>query len=124
MNILVVEDHEDTAESLALLLTMHGHEVRTAGDGEAALRAAHASQPDALLTDIGLPGMDGWQVAKRLRGICDKKPLLIAITAYGDAAARKRSEDDGFDYHLVKPVDPTHLVELLDQFTGPMSDSL
>jgi CheY-like chemotaxis protein len=115
MNILVVDDHVDTAECLGLLLKMHGHRVRTFEDGQAALQAARSSQPDALLTDIGMPGMDGWQLAKQLRGLCRNKPFLIAITAYGDAAARKRSEEDGFDYHLVKPVDPTYLLELLEQ---------
>lgn len=118
MNILVVDDNRDLCETLGLLLTMHGFDVQTAGDGQTALQAARAQPPDVVLTDIGLPGMDGWQVAKRLRGLCQKKPFLIAITAYGDDAARKRSEADGFDHHLVKPVDPSDLVHLLQQFAS------
>ena len=82
LRVLLVEDHADCAESMALLLSMHGHDVRVARDGQAALDEAVADQPDVVLLDIGLPGsMDGYEVAKRLQEqTVQKKPLLIALT--------------------------------------------
>jgi CheY-like chemotaxis protein len=110
--ILVVDDSQDSAESLALLLELHGHEVRTAFAGPAALETASAFCPDVVLLDIGLPGMDGYEVARRLRaehGGC----RLIALTGYGRDDDRRRSREAGFDHHLVKPVDLEELTRLL-----------
>jgi CheY-like chemotaxis protein len=112
--ILVVDDNVDAAESLALLLRLNGHEVRTAHDGPAALEADATFQPDVVLLDIGLPGMDGYGVARRLREQPrDKRLTIIAATGYGRDEDRFRSKEAGFDHHLVKPVDPSLLEEYL-----------
>lgn len=103
--VLVVDDNEDAATSLALLLELQGHQVRTAHDGPAALRAAAEFRPHAVFLDIGLPGMDGYEVAARLRQQTEtKKVLLVAVSGYGHAEYHQRSIGAGFDHHLVKPV--------------------
>ena len=112
--VLIVDDNVDSAESLALLLTMSGHKVRTAHDGPAALEAAEAFRPEAVLLDIGLPGMDGYEVARRLRQQAGlNNTFLVAVTGYGQDEDRRRAEEAGFDAHLVKPADPVVLQQLL-----------
>jgi two-component system CheB/CheR fusion protein len=104
--ILIVDDNRDSAESMAMLLQLSGHATWIAYDGHAALALAAEHAPDVVLLDIGLPGMDGYQVARRLRELpqtCDS--LLIALTGYGQADDRRRSAEAGFDGHFVKPVD-------------------
>jgi two-component system CheB/CheR fusion protein len=106
LRILVVDDHEDAAESLATLLRLLGHEVRVAADASEALDVVSAFQPDVALLDIGLPGMDGYELARRLRRLPGlDRILLLALTGYGLDADRRRSQEAGFDGHLVKPVD-------------------
>jgi len=107
--ILVVDDNADSAESLAVVLRLRGHEVRVAHDGPAALEAALAEPPDVVLLDIGLPGMSGYDVARRLRPRNAAGPLLIALTGYGQPGDRARSQEAGFDLHFVKPVDLARL---------------
>jgi two-component system CheB/CheR fusion protein len=103
--ILVVDDNADAAESLAMMLQLNGHEVRTALDGPAALEAARAFKPQFVLLDIGLPGMSGYEVAGRLRQRPEtQKAVLIAVTGYSQAEDRQRSKEAGFDHHLAKPV--------------------
>ena len=102
--MLVVDDNVDAAETLALLLEASGHDVRTAYDGPTAVEAALDYRPNVVLLDIGLPGLDGFEVAKRLR----QQPalesvVLVAMTGYGQESDRQRSQDAGFDHHLVKP---------------------
>jgi PAS domain S-box-containing protein len=112
--ILVVDDNSDSAESMALLLRASGHEVHTAHDGASALEQAGAHKPEIVLLDIGLPGMSGYTVAKRLRAIPELDAVtLIAMTGYGQEEDRKRSRDAGFDHHLVKPIDLAVLTALL-----------
>jgi two-component system, OmpR family, response regulator len=114
LSILVVEDEDDSAQSLAELLTLGGHAVRVASSGPEALREALGTFPDIVLLDIGLPGMDGWEVARRLRGQCrDKQPFVVAVTGYETTSDQWRSADAGIDLHLVKPVDPANLTGLL-----------
>jgi CheY-like chemotaxis protein len=111
-----VEDEPDNAYSMALLLRTFGHTAAIAADGDAALQAAAANPPDVVLLDIGLPGMDGYQVARRLREQQQKtghRMLLIAVTGYGQAADRQRSSDAGVFLHLVKPVDANLLGSIL-----------
>jgi signal transduction histidine kinase/ActR/RegA family two-component response regulator len=104
--ILVVDDNVDAAESLRMILALDGHEVRLAHDGSTALRAAEGFQPDVILLDIGLPRMDGYEAARRLRERPEMaKVLLIALTGYGQDDDRRRSQEAGFNAHLVKPVD-------------------
>lgn len=103
--ILVVDDNVDGADSLAVLLRLGGHEVSLAHDGPAALEMATVFHPDVILLDIGLPGMDGYEVAKRLRSRNEtQSAVLVAVTGYGRDEDRVRSRDAGFDHHLVKPV--------------------
>jgi signal transduction histidine kinase/ActR/RegA family two-component response regulator len=108
--VLVVEDNADTAESLTMFLELLGHRVRAAYDGVAALDAARANVPDVMLVDIGLPGMDGYEVARRVRRDPDlKQVVLVALTGYGQEEVKHQAMAAGFDYHLVKPVNPDAL---------------
>ncbi len=112
--ILVVDDNIDAAESLALLLRAAGHVVRTAPSGPAAMDEAATFRPEAVVLDIGLPGMDGYEVARRLRGTPQGgAALLVALTGYGQDTDRHRSQEAGFDHHLTKPADPGELLALL-----------
>ena len=112
--VLLVEDNLDAAESLGELLRIWGHEVTMAHDGAAALRAVPEARPEVVLLDIGLPGMDGYEVASRLRATPGLAGLrLIAVTGYGQESDRRRARLAGFDHHLVKPVDLDRLRALL-----------
>jgi CheY-like chemotaxis protein len=104
--ILIVDDNEDAAESIADLLRDLGNEIETAYDGPAALRIAKVFKPEVCLVDIGLPAMDGYELARRLRESQDlaRGARIIAVTGYGQDADRERSRQAGFDSHLVKPV--------------------
>jgi CheY-like chemotaxis protein len=113
--ILIVEDHADCAATLASLMKYAGHQVRIAHDGPRALEAAEAYNPDLILLDIGLPGMDGYEVARRLRTMPSMlKVVVVAITGYGQEEDRIRSRDAGIDHHLIKPVDLEALRVLVD----------
>jgi CheY-like chemotaxis protein len=112
MRILVVDDNVDAAESLALLLRLDGHSVRTAYTASAALEQASSLQSDVVLLDIGLPEMDGYQVARRIRA-AGSRARLVALTGYGQAEDIKRGRAAGFDAHLLKPVDLPALNEIL-----------
>jgi PAS domain S-box-containing protein len=112
--ILVVDDNVDAAETLSRLLRLQAHEVRVAHDGLAALAAARDMDPDIVLLDIGLPKLDGLEVARSLRTRCEgPRPLLVAMTGFGQAEDRARTAAAGFDYHLTKPVDPKLLKTLM-----------
>ena len=104
--VLVIDDSADAAESLALALDILGYEVRTAYDGPAGIAAAQAFTPRVILLDIGLPHMNGYDVARRLRGEpCGRHAILVAVTGWGQDKDRKMASDAGFDLHLTKPVD-------------------
>jgi PAS domain S-box-containing protein len=119
LRLLVVDDNVDTAESLALLLRLYGHEVTVAHTGPSALQLALAHKPDAIMLDIGLPGLDGYEVARRLREHeAFKSVPLIAMTGYGQEADKERSKEAGFNFHLVKPIDPERLQDLLAGLVG------
>ena len=112
--ILVVDDNRDAAESMAVLLRMEGHLVDIAYDGPAALEAVRSMRPDVVLLDLGLPGIDGFELAERLRAMPDgARTLLIAISGYGQDEHREKSRRAGFDRHFVKPIDPASVTELL-----------
>jgi len=110
--VLVADDHRDTADSLEMLLSLLGHEVTVAYDGPSALRAAVTSSPDVMLLDIGLPKLDGYEVAKRIRqrGLT---ALLVAVTGWGKEEDKRRAVEAGFDVHLTKPIDLETLEKLL-----------
>ena len=112
--ILVVDDNRDSAESLAMLLKLLGHDARTAHDGRQALAVAGAYQPHIILLDIGLPGMDGYEVAREMRAMpALAKTVLVALTGYGAEDHRRQARDAGFNAHLVKPVKFDDLQALL-----------
>jgi two-component system, chemotaxis family, CheB/CheR fusion protein len=116
MDVLMVDDSEDTTETAALLFGAWNHEIRVARTGPEALQIASVYQPDVILLDIGLPGMDGYQVARRLRQDPRfKDTLMIAVSGYGRESDRRLSREAGFDDHLIKPVDLTKLNALLNE---------
>ena len=110
--ILVVDDNRDAADTLAMLLAVSGHEVRTAYDGLQAVEAAATWRPDVVLLDIGLPGLDGYEAARRMRAQRDGV-VLVAMTGWGQDDDRRRSREAGFDAHLTKPVDYADLTKVL-----------
>jgi signal transduction histidine kinase len=113
LRILVVDDSRDAAESLSKLLRLGGHEVMIAHEAEHALHLAATQQPGVVLLDIGLPGMDGYEICRRLRQGGLAHALIVAMTGYGLERDRRRSQDAGFDTHLVKPVPPHELLKLM-----------
>jgi PAS domain S-box-containing protein len=114
LRILLVEDNRDAADSLKLLLEIYGHEVALAYTGPAGVQAAKACKPDVILCDIGLPGLDGYGVARQLRADpATAGARMIAVTGYGAEEDRRRSQEAGFDLHMVKPVDPLALREVV-----------
>ena len=112
--LLIVEDNQDAARSLAKLLRMLGHEVQICHDGDAALTVLESYFPDVILLDIGLPGMDGYEVAARIQDTFgERRPMLVALTGYGQEDDLRRTKAAGFDHHFVKPLDPHALADLL-----------
>ena len=112
--VVVADDNKDSAESLFLMLRLVGNEVRTAHDGLEAFELVEAFRPDAALLDIGMPRLNGYEVARRIRAEpWGRRVLLIALTGWGQEEDRRRSSEAGFDHHLVKPVDPVLLQKLL-----------
>jgi CheY-like chemotaxis protein len=104
--VLIVDDNEDAANSLALLLKLGGHETASVYTAADALQRAHVFRPDVVLLDIGLPGMDGYEVAQKMRELPGLRDIrLIAVTGYGRSDDRLRARDAGFDDHLTKPVE-------------------
>jgi CheY-like chemotaxis protein len=111
--ILVVDDNVDAADALAELLRDFGHDVRAVHDGPSALEQAALHHPDIVLLDIGMPGCDGYDVARRMRGELGLKATLVALTGFGEARHRRLSRDAGFDEHVTKPLDLRKLERLL-----------
>ena len=120
LNVLVVDDNRDVADSTALLLRAAGCTVHLAYDGEEAIRSAKSLHPDAVLLDIGLPKIDGYQVAERIRAEpTNKKTFIVALSGYGHEEFRRQSARAGFDCHVVKPIDPAALTDLLASRCSP-----
>jgi CheY-like chemotaxis protein len=112
--VLIVDDNRDSAMSLSVLLQMLGHDTYTAYDGLSALEAADQFRPDVMLLDIGLPKMDGLQVARLISARpWGRRVKLVAMTGWGQDSDRRRSREAGFDHHLVKPLDMQELILLL-----------
>jgi CheY-like chemotaxis protein len=112
--VLVADDNEDSAETLSLLLQALGNEVRTVHDGRRAVEEAEAFRPDAVLLDIGMPGLDGYEVARLIRAApWGRAVVLIALTGWGLDEDVQRAREAGFDRHLLKPVDIAPLQEAL-----------
>jgi len=122
LQILVVDDEVDNAETLAMLLRLHSYSVRVAFDGLQALREVEAAQPDVILLDIGLPKMDGFQVAQRVRAMkAHKPPLVIAVTGHGQEEHVRRAQEAGFDLHLLKPIRFDELQAVFRRLEGIVS---
>ncbi len=120
LRVLIVDDNRDAADSLAMLLRITGNDTRTAYDGPEALQVASEFRPDAVLLDIGLPKMDGHEVAQQIRREpWGQRICLIAVTGWSDETDRAKSRAAGFDHHLVKPLDTAHLAQLLDTVERP-----
>ena len=113
--VLVVDDNEDAANSLATLLEVMGYEVRTAYDGPEAIEAADQFQPAVALLDIGLPRLSGYDIARHVREQRGRDVLLVAITGWGQEDDRRRAREAGFDHHFTKPADFEVLLELIGQ---------
>jgi CheY-like chemotaxis protein len=124
-NILVVDDNVDAAQSLTMLLGVSGHHMRTAHDGSQALELAQEDPPDLILLDIGLPGMDGYEVARRVRKLPELNATrLVAMTGYGQQSDKAAAADAGFDAYLVKPVEYSELVETIESLEDPRLPAL
>jgi DNA-binding response OmpR family regulator len=124
LSVLVIEDQSDVATTLAVFLELSGgHRVRIAADGVAGVRAGLAAPPDAVICDIGLPQKDGFQVARELIAGLARRPLMIAVTGYGEDEMRERGKVAGFDHYLLKPVDPRAIEALLRAHAGRRSEA-
>ena len=122
--VLVVDDNVNAAVSLGMLLKLAGQEVRVAYDGPAALRQAMDFLPQLVLLDIGMPGMDGYEVCRRIRREAAlAKAKVVALTGWGQDEDRRRSHEAGFDHHIVKPVEPSALQRLLDELPADVATS-
>jgi CheY-like chemotaxis protein len=116
---VIIEDNDDAREVLTLQLTLQGHQVHPAPEGQAGVELAAAVAPDVVLIDVGLPGLDGYEVARRIRAACEARSmLLVALTGYGQPQDRQRALDAGFDVHLTKPVAPEQLAAVITQRAG------
>src|SRR5215510_9207924 len=121
--ILVVDDNQDSALSLAMMLSIMGHETRTAHDGESAVTTAESFLPDVVLLDIGLPKLNGYEVAQRIREHeWGTAMFLIAVTGWGQEEDRQRSSEVGLNVHMVKPVEPAALERLFAELRRTQSD--
>ena len=116
--ILLIEDNADAREALRALLELDGYEVHAAADGTEGLDLARTKQPEVALIDIGLPGFDGYEVARRMKAL-PASPVMIALTGYSEPDDRSRGREAGFAAHLVKPVDPDDLTRMLTSLEIP-----
>jgi CheY-like chemotaxis protein len=122
--ILVADDNSDALESLATLLELGGHEVFSAANGALALESAERHLPEVALLDIGMPKLDGYEVARRIRAQPWGRAItLVALTGWGQESDRRRSGEAGFDSHMVKPLDLDKLMELLGRLPVPVAGS-
>jgi CheY-like chemotaxis protein len=116
LSVLVVDDFPDAAESAAEMLAVTGCRVRAVTCGGDALRAVAEEAPDVVLLDIGMPGMDGWETARRIRDLVrGPQPVIVAVSGHARDADRHRSADAGIDLHLAKPADPAVVLALVDR---------
>ncbi|MGA2551061.1 MAG: response regulator [Burkholderiaceae bacterium] len=113
---MIIEDNVDANDSLAMLVEMMGFEVAQALDGPAALELAPRFAPDVIFCDVGLPGMDGYEVVRALRGVLAHQPVVAALTGYGDRSDLERATAAGFDQHFVKPLGHAQLESFLSSF--------
>jgi len=116
--VLIVEDNADVADTTATMLAMAGHTLRCARDGAQGVAFAQDFEPEVVLLDVGLPVLDGYQVARRLRQMPQAQhAMIIGLTGYGMPADRQRGREAGFDHHLLKPADPAELRKLIESWS-------
>ncbi len=119
LRVLIADDNADQADGLALLLQMEGDDIRISYDGPGVLEAARSFRPQVVLLDIGMPGLDGYQVARRLRESPEtRRALLVAMTGWGQEEDLRRSREAGFDHHLTKPFEPALIEKLLADYSA------
>jgi CheY-like chemotaxis protein len=117
LSVFVVDDNEDAAQTLGVLLRECGHHVDVYTDPRSALEQARSGMPDVFVLDIGMPHIDGYELARRIRATAtERRPLLVALTGYGHASDKERAQLAGFDHHMVKPLDPEALFAVLHRF--------
>jgi two-component system OmpR family response regulator len=121
LRVLAVDDDRDTADTLAMILRFDGHEVRIALTGSEAVESARREPPDVVILDLGLPGMDGYEVARRLAQNLPKAPFVIAVSGWG--YDEKLCVESGINLHLLKPADPQKLRDLLTRFGKSVAES-
>jgi CheY-like chemotaxis protein len=121
VRVLVVDDSADNVESTAMVLRLFGHEVDTALGGGSALEAARQTRPDVVFLDVAMPGMDGFELARRLREMYRERITIVAVTAYGYEEGRERYLEAGIDAHFVKPADPNEMENLLRELAGSVA---
>jgi CheY-like chemotaxis protein len=120
LRVLLVDDNADSADGLAMLLELQGHETRVAYDGESALETARSFRPHAALLDIGMPSMDGYELARRLRAAPEtKETMLVAMTGWGQEEDQRKGREAGFAHHLVKPFEPSAVEKVLADVRPP-----
>ena len=115
LRVLIVDDNHDAADSMAAMLELMGHHAEVAYDGIKALQLAYDLEPDLVLLDLGLPDMDGFEVARRLRRLPNRIPRVVALTGYGADEDKRRTSEAGFDEHVIKPVTPATVSEIVDR---------
>ena len=121
--VLVVDDERDAATTWAVLLRKWGFDAEVAHDGQTALQAAAEKPPDAVLLDIGLPGMNGWTLASKLWPVgSENRPFVVVVSGYGTAEDKRKSAEAGVEVHLLKPVDVTELLNILGTVQGRRPD--
>ena len=119
LKVLIVEDHPDTAELLSRWTQLSGHRAEVVRTGFQALQLGPEFQPDVILLDLGLPDIDGWELARQFRGhVLMSRALIVAVSAYQTAEDRKRSQQAGIDHHLAKPVHQAEVLGILAQAAG------
>ena len=123
LRVLVIDDNEDAAESLAMMIELDGHEIRTVYNGAAALELAGCFRPDLVFCDIGLPKMDGYEVARRLRLEAEHSAtVLVALTGWGSEEDKRKTKEAGFDHHFIKPAEGAEIESIIRSVSAKLSE--
>jgi CheY-like chemotaxis protein len=125
LRVLVVDDSKDVADTWCMVIGLSGHEVRSAYTGGGALEIAEVFRPQVILSDIGLPDIDGYELAQKIRSSrWGRSAVLVAVTGWGEEGRKGRSLEAGFSHHLIKPIDPQTIERLLESLAHPLQSSM